>query len=224
MPGNPPSAWNQQPGGPQGPYGPGGPQGPGGPFGSGQPQKSNTKLWIFVGAGVVLIALIVLVIWLVSTLIGANKTADSDRSPAASASSQTSKSPTSSSARPSSSDGSALVPNASPSTWLVGDCIRTYVDINTKADVVSCSTGHSGQLIGTFYYKDSDAFPGADALKAKGDAYCAVISLTSDASNYDIRQQYGYPTESTWAKGDGRIDCIAYTKGGDIIKEDLIKK
>ena len=162
------------------------------------------------------LALIALLIWLLMGLLKGNDSA---------ANTGTTASSTSDAATPQSSgaDGSVIQANVSPTNWKVGDCIKGYVDINTRADVVSCSTGHSGQLIGTFSYGSGDSFPGEEALRNKGDDYCAGIELTASASNYDIRQQFGYPTESTWNKGDRRIDCIAYTKGGEIIKENLIK-
>lgn len=229
-PAAPAANWAQQPGGgpnqqvppgPAGPFGPSGTQGPSGPQGPGDNQgKNNGKVWIFVIGGVVVLALIALLIWILMNLLNGNQNRDDAASSNSALSSSSSDAATPQS---SSTDGAPIQANASPASWKVGDCISGYVDINTSADLVNCTTGHSGQLIGTFSYASSDGFPGEEALKTKGDEYCASIELTASASNYDIRQQFGYPTESTWGKGDRRIDCIAYTKGGEIIKESLIK-
>lgn len=204
---------------PGGPQEPGTPGGPGGPFGpDNNSGKGKAKLWMFLGGGVIVLALIALLIWLLISQLGGAESADVGNSSDATVATSDSATP-----RPSSTDGSVISSDAKPSTWQVGDCIKGYVDINTRADIVSCSTGHSGQLIGTFNYQSGDTYPGETTLKTKGDEYCASIELASSASNYDIRQQYGYPTESTWGKGDRKIDCIAYTKGGEIIKESLLQ-
>lgn len=203
-PGIPPNGWAQQPGGSGEPSEP-----------ANNPGKKSSKLWIFISGAVLVLALIAFLVWLLMNLLN-GPTDNSSNTDSASASSNAAT------PRPSSSDG-LIQSNANPSSWAVGDCLRGYADINTAADVVSCSTGHSAQLIGTFDYPNSDSFPGEETLKTKGDEYCAGIELVGSAANYDIRQQFGYPTESTWQKGDRRIDCVAYTKGGEIIKENLVK-
>ena len=82
-----------------------------------------------------------------------------------------------------------------------------------------CSSPHSAQLVGTFYYGDDEKFPGGDALKAKAAEVCDGVELTTEAGTMkDLKQLTAYPSETTWNdSGDRRVDCLIQdTSGGNL--------
>ncbi|WP_449374397.1 hypothetical protein [Arthrobacter psychrolactophilus] len=92
--------------------------------------------------------------------------------------------------------------------------------------MVLCSSPHNAQLVGTFYYDDSDEFPGVEALKAKALDVCNGVVFTSVAAETKtLLQSTAYPTEATWNdQNDRRVDCMAHdTRAGNQLEADLIK-
>ncbi|GAA4655567.1 hypothetical protein GCM10025779_15900 [Arthrobacter cryoconiti] len=136
----------------------------------------------------------------------------------------TAKSPATSPATPA-DDFDVIVPNASPLDWIEGDCLRDFASPSKKADVVVCSSPHSAQLVGTYYYEDGADFPGTEALSAKGKEVCAGVSLTNEAKSFkDLKQASAYPSESTWTNsGDRRVDCLISNPSGNNLNVSLVK-
>ncbi|MDD0859817.1 septum formation family protein [Arthrobacter alpinus] len=121
-------------------------------------------------------------------------------------------------------DEGLIISGASPLKWLEGDCLRGFNNASTPADVVFCSAPHNAQLVGTFYYGDSDEYPGADTLKAKAAEVCDAVELTSDASGMKtLEQSTAYPSENTWNdSGDRRVDCLVHdTRSGNPLEVSL---
>lgn len=172
-----------------------------------------------------MVALIVVVIIIIANMMkGATPVSDPTTTDDPSISQSDDPSPSDSSSDPSSDDSGLIIPNVKPTLWLKGDCLKGYVDINTPADIVECSSAHSAQLVNTYEYSDSAAFPGKAALQTKGEATCDAVPLTSAADSAGVKEQYAYPTESTWANGDRLIQCIAYAKDKkDTLTDDVRK-
>lgn len=116
-----------------------------------------------------------------------------------------------------------IAKDVSPLDFKAGDCFTDFQAVTLNATVVTCSTPHAAQIIGTFSYQPSDQFPGKDALNAKAEQVCTAIKLTKQADKYrSLRTSYGMPSEGTWQEGDRRIDCFVIVDGGNKLKESLI--
>ncbi|MFQ4148623.1 septum formation family protein [Arthrobacter sp. LAPM80] len=219
----------QGPGQPDGPHNPGLPGGPGFPGGQDDNGNSRNKLFIVLGVVVVGLALIAFFIWLlVSFVSGSTQSATTTPLPASQ--SQVQKSGTANATDAgspgNSSDGGLIIAALSPLKWIQGDCLRDVKDQATPADVVRCSTPHGAQLVGTFYFGDSEAYPGVDALKAKATAVCRDAQFTTDAAAIKtLKQSTAYPSEASWKdKDDRRVDCLVYdTRGGNPLVTSLVK-
>ncbi len=187
--------------------------------GSGSGSDSNPKK-ILIVAGIVLLglALLALLIILLVGLFTGDKNS-TGALPANSGSSQAQQSVASKVTKTSKGTGSDLiVASVSPLDWLEGDCLRDFTDTSTSADVVLCSSPHNAQLVGTYYYKDSDVFPGLPSLKVKAAEVCKGVAFTSEASGLQtLKQTPAYPSEATWKdKNDRRVDCLVHdTRSGN---------
>lgn len=243
----------QVPGGPGGPYGPGGPGGPGGPQnpqnfqGPSGPQKSGSKAKLFIILGAALLGLLLVgafILLMVGLLSGSNKIEGGGSAPVPAqatdtqVSTPTEETPTddssptteastdaaSDAATGAASDADVIVANVSPLNWLEGDCLRGFTGVSAAADVVVCSSPHSAQLVATYYYGDDAAFPGKEALSAKGTEVCDGAQLTSDTNAYKgLKQSRAYPSQETWeSDNDRRVDCIVSDPTGDNLKTSLL--
>lgn len=200
----------------------GGPQGPGGPGDS--QGGGNKKLFIIIGVALVGVALLGLLLWLVISLIfnnGSNNTESTqtanqsqEQTPGQAETVDSGVDPTTDTL----SDTDLILASVSPLKWLEGDCLRDFTTASAPADVVYCSSPHDAQLVGAFYYEDSDEFPGLDALKAKAKEVCDNVTLTTEAASIKtLTQSTAYPTENTWNNSnDRRVDCLVRdTRGGN---------
>ncbi len=197
----------------------------------------NRRLFVVIGAAVVAVLLIIGLIWLLVALLNPGKdTSTAAGTPSASPASASitgtaSGSPQATpSAAPSASGTSAASPSGNglitadvpPPKWAKGDCFRAFKDASQNADIVNCATPHAAQLVSTYSYPETSSYPGLDALKAKAAETCSSVKLSSAANNYTYKPKSGYPSESTWAKGDRRVDCIILDDSGDNIRESLL--
>ena len=212
-------------GGPQGPGQFGGPQGPGGSQGGG-----NKKLFIILGAVLVGVLLLGLFVWLLIGLVFNSGSNNSESTQTATQSQEQTTDP-GETVDPSSdpttgglSDEDVILANVSPLKWLEGDCLRDFKTASAPADVVFCNSPHDAQLVGAFYFDDSDEFPGLDALKAKASEVCDNVTLTTEAASIKtLTQSTAYPTENTWNNSnDRRVDCLVRdTRGGNPLNISL---
>ncbi|WP_434615704.1 septum formation family protein [Arthrobacter sp. A5] len=194
---------------------------------------SNPKLYIMIGLAVIGVLLIIGAIWLIVSLLSGSR----DQAPVSSAA-QTSAAtnPAASSAvntpnpsaspsltsTPSPNNNGVIATNVPPLKWAKGDCLKSFQSASQNADVVDCTAAHSAQLVGTYTYPAGADYPGLDALKAKATDTCNAVKLSSAANNYTYKPKSGYPSESTWSKGDRRVDCIIVDDSGENIKESLL--
>ncbi|MDO5752526.1 hypothetical protein [Arthrobacter sp.] len=226
------------PGGPQGPGpGYGGPQGPGyggpggpnygGPQGPGGPSGNNKKkLFIILGVVVVGLGLIALFVTLLVGLFASSTTKPTPVVVESSQQASDESAPATSSAEPKDPEAGLILPDLSPLKWLEGDCLRSFKNASSPADVVVCSSPHNAQLVGTFYYDDAAEFPGLDALKAKAAEVCSGVQLTSEAATIKtLKQSTAYPSEASWNdKNDRRVDCmVSDTRGGNPLESSVTK-
>ncbi|MDJ0355198.1 septum formation family protein [Paenarthrobacter sp. PH39-S1] len=196
---------------------------------------SNPKLYIMIGLAVIGVLLIIGAIWLIVSLLSGSR----DQAPVSSAA-QTSAAtnPEASSAvntpnpspsaspsltsTPSPNNNGVIATNVPPLKWAKGDCLKSFQSASQNAAVVDCTAAHSAQLVGTYTYPAGADYPGLDALKAKATDTCNAVKLSSAANNYTYKPKSGYPSESTWSKGDRRVDCIIVDDSGENIRESLL--
>lgn len=210
-------------GGPQGLQGPGQFGGPNGPGDGG-----NKKLFIILGIVLLGLALLGLLGWLLVSFLGTISKSDPGSAPTTAQSQEQKVNPGASGdpapgADPG-TDADVILSQVSPLKWLEGDCLRGFTNASSPADVVYCDTPHGAQLVGAYYYGDSDEFPGVDALKAKAGEVCSDVQLTTEAATIKtLKQMSAYPTETTWKdSGDRRVDCLVLdTRGGNPLKISL---
>ncbi|NKX55262.1 septum formation family protein [Arthrobacter mobilis] len=166
------------------------------------------KRWLLAGIPAVLI--LAAIAGIVFSLRGGTSSAQT-----------TDSSPVSSSPGP---DG-VIAEDVSPFDFKAGDCFVDFEAVTRNATVVSCSTPHAAQIIGTFSYQPSDTFPGKDALNVKAEEVCSAVKLNQDAQKHKaLRTTYGMPSEGTWQEGDRRIDCFVIADGGNKLTGSLIGK
>ena len=103
----------------------------------------------------------------------------------------------------------------------MGDCFKDFDPEAAKSTVVACTTDHSAQLVAVTQYADVDAYPGREAMKTKARETCQTAALTEKSNAYNLNYRLAYPSTSSWAKGDRRVDCYV-TASGNIIKASLL--
>ena len=99
----------------------------------------------------------------------------------------------------------------------VGDCVRDFAGPLEKATVVTCTTDHNAQLIGVPELKNEpDAYPGSEAVSAKGLEACKAITLNvASLGSVNWRYEYSRPSKDTWATGDREIGCFLKSEGSN---------
>ncbi|WP_087874049.1 septum formation family protein [Arthrobacter globiformis] len=168
--------------------------------------------------GFVLALLVVggLLVWLLTSLL-ATATMQSANRPAAAAD-PTAAAPPAPAASP---RPSLPLASVSPLDFRVGDCFKDFDPEAAKSTVVACTTDHSAQLVAVTQYADGDAYPGREAMKTKARETCQTAALTEKSNAYNLNYRLAYPSTSSWAKGDRRVDCYV-TASGNIIKASLL--
>ncbi|MCZ2401832.1 septum formation family protein [Paenarthrobacter sp. Z7-10] len=189
-------------------------------------RKSETatganKAVVVIGAIIVVLILIGLLIWLVITLVGSATGGTAAGCTASVASQAPTVSGSATRTTPPATAG-IIRSQACATDWQQGDCLKGFTDAGHPADIVTCGTQHSAQLVGAHYYPPAAAYPGVEILKTKAKDVCGGVSLASAANNYDLKQLTAYPSESTWGKHDRRVDCLVYDGAGDNITESLL--
>ncbi|MFJ5956925.1 septum formation family protein [Paenarthrobacter sp. NPDC092416] len=110
----------------------------------------------------------------------------------------------------------------------VGDCFADFDPNAPKARVVACDTGHSAQLAAVHTYAAEDSFPGTNALRDKGLEVCGTMTLNNEvAQKYvtlQLLKQNVYPSQTSWDRGDRRVDCFIVVDSGNTLKDDLLEK
>lgn len=106
--------------------------------------------------------------------------------------------------------------------YRLGDCFQDFDPEATESMVVACTAGHSAQLVAVYRYPDTDSYPGIAALRDKGREICLGAELTDGVSKYVLLQRNSYPSDTSWAKGDRRVDCYVTADKGNVIMESLI--
>lgn len=105
-----------------------------------------------------------------------------------------------------------------------GQCMRNFTNVNENVDIVDCSSPHNAQLIGTESAPKSEPFPGSDILQQRSQRVCdnSPLDPLVVQAHPDLKQTQGLPTEESWAAGDRRVDCIAFTEKDDALKESVL--
>jgi hypothetical protein len=113
--------------------------------------------------------------------------------------------------------------NVSPFDFERGNCFTDFTAVTQDATVVTCTTPHAAQLVGTFFYAEADPFPGADALNVKASEFCRALTLSPRVSELqNLTYPRGLPSERTWEAGDRRIDCFIQSRDGNVLTESLL--
>lgn len=116
-----------------------------------------------------------------------------------------------------------IAEDVSPLDFERGQCFIDFEGVTQNATVVSCTTPHAAQLVGTFFYPEGDQFPGRDALNVKASEFCKDLALSPAMSSYqNLSRLYVFPSEGTWQAGDRRIDCFVQSKDGNVITVSLM--
>ncbi|MFC7847413.1 septum formation family protein [Arthrobacter sp. NPDC057388] len=157
-----------------------------------------------------------LLVWLLASLLAA-ATMQSANRPAAAAD-PTAAAPAAPGASP---RPSLPLASVSPLDFRVGDCFKDFDPEASKSTVVACTTDHSAQLVAVTHYADGDGYPGREAMKTKARETCQAAALTEKSNAYNLNYRLAYPSTSSWAKGDRRVDCYV-TASGNIIKASLL--
>ncbi|MFF1384204.1 septum formation family protein [Arthrobacter sp. NPDC058288] len=175
-------------------------------------EQNQTLLKVgFVVAGVVLLGLF---IWWLASLIASGNEQAANQSPAPTAAETAQSAPATRSQLP--QDGVSAL------DYQLGDCFENFDPEATDSRVVACTTGHSAQLVALYRYPESDSYPGIAALRQKGREICQDAGLTEAVANYALMQRNAYPSDTSWEKGDRRVDCYVTADKGNIIMESLI--
>lgn len=113
--------------------------------------------------------------------------------------------------------------NVSPFDLSQGQCLLDFQDVTRSVTVVTCETPHSAQLVASHVYPDNEAFPGREALKSRANELCSGTEFNDNVSKYQgLKKIEAYPTETTWANGDRRVDCIVFSEEGNVIADSLV--
>lgn len=174
-------------------------------------KQTLSKIGFVVGG----LAVLGLVIWWLATLIanGNEQAASQPPAPAATESASPSAQPTRSQLP---LDGVGAL------EYQLGDCFENFDPEATESRVVACTAGHSAQLVAVHTYPEADSYPGIAALRQKGREICQGAELTDAVANYVLMQRNAYPSDTSWAQGDRRVDCYVTADKGNIITESLI--
>lgn len=109
-----------------------------------------------------------------------------------------------------------------PAGYALGDCFRDFDPEALTATVVPCTTGHSAQLVSLYRYPGDGTYPGSDALKAKAQEACQAARLSPAADGYTLEFQRSYPSSTSWASGDRRVDCYVTAATGNVINASVL--
>ncbi|WP_299167282.1 septum formation family protein [uncultured Arthrobacter sp.] len=164
---------------------------------------SNRKKLIILG--VIGLAVIALLIFAITAIVGALRSDDAD------AGSSPSTTP--------GADG-IIAEGVSPLELGAGACILGFDSTDLSADVttVTCTTPHNAQLLATTSLPEEAEFPGETALNASGDDLCNAVTIDENAAaEYtSLTLTQVTPTSGTWAEGDRRIDCFVVSDEDNI--------
>ena len=106
----------------------------------------------------------------------------------------------------------------------LGDCFADFNSEATKATAVACDTAHSAQLVAIHRYGDTEAYPGREALKTKAQEACQNANLNDRTEEYTLNFQFIYPSNTSWDKGDRRVDCFVVASNGNTIMHELLQR
>jgi hypothetical protein len=176
-----------------------------------EPRQTLLKV-AFVVVGAALLGL--LIWWLTSMLASSNEQA---ATPAPAPATSESSSPSAQATR-----GQLPQDGVGALDYQLGDCFENFDPEATESRVVACTTGHSAQLVAVHRYAESDSYPGIAALREKGREICQGAALTDAVANYVLMQRNAYPSDTSWAQGDRRVDCYVTADKGNVIMESLI--
>jgi Septum formation len=109
-----------------------------------------------------------------------------------------------------------------PAAYSLGDCFKDFDPESLSSTVVPCDTGHSAQLVALFRYPEGGSYPGAEALKAKALEACQAARLGPAANDYDLNYERSFPSTTSWASGDRRVDCYVTAPGGNVINASVL--
>lgn len=108
--------------------------------------------------------------------------------------------------------------------YQLGDCFADFNSEATKATAVVCDSAHSAQLVGIHRYGDTEAYPGREAFKDKAQEACQNAKLNDRTDEYTLNFQFIYPSNTSWDKGDRRVDCFVVASNGNTIMHDLLQR
>jgi len=177
-------------------------------------RKQTLSKIAFVAGGLVLLGL---VIWWLATLIASGNEQAAKQPPAPTAA-ESASAP----AAPQATRSQLPVDGVGALDYQLGDCFENFDPEATESRVVACTAGHSAQLVAVHRYPESDSYPGINALRQKGREICQGAGLTDAVANYVLMQRNAYPSDTSWAQGDRRVDCYVTADKGNIIMESLI--
>lgn len=110
----------------------------------------------------------------------------------------------------------------SPAEYALGDCFKDFDPEALVSSVVPCDTPHSAQLVALFRYPENEAYPGAEALKAKALEACQAARLSPAANDYALNYERSFPSTTSWESGDRRADCYVTAAGGNVINASVL--
>ncbi|MBT2512626.1 septum formation family protein [Arthrobacter sp. ISL-30] len=175
------------------------------------PENTGSRQRLIIGAIVAAVLLLIGVgIWLLMNVLSSNSTAQ----PAA----------TEPAPLESSQSAGPLPREANAMEFQLGDCFADFDSESTKAKAVECDTGHSAQLVAVHRYPDDEAYPGRDALKVRAQDSCKNAKLNEKSNEYALTFQLVYPSNTSWEKGDRRVDCFVMVGTGNTIMHDLLQR
>lgn len=103
-----------------------------------------------------------------------------------------------------------------PEQLEAGDCLQGFTDALGLVTIVTCSTSHNAQMIGTFNITE-DTFPGSEELMARSQDLCKSVPL-DPSSPLDTTWSYHFsrPSEKSWATGDRKVVCFLALNDGTV--------
>tara|TARA_B100001741_G_C16402471_1_gene527632 strand:- start:147 stop:686 length:540 start_codon:yes stop_codon:yes gene_type:complete len=126
----------------------------------------------------------------------------------------------------------------------VGDCFNNVVTDNMQEDdgkvtftsvqAVPCISPHLNQVFAksSSLFEDQSSFPSENIINTRSWDFCleklpSFLSLDYDSEdanqqiedfNSKVEVSYYTPTEIGWNEGDSTVDCIIYSKGGNLTR------